>query len=256
MQTATAVAEGKYLYCIITCDGPREFSSRGIGERGDPVHMIYGDGLAAVVSDSPIVEYESSRRNMMAHTRVLEEVMQEHTLLPVRFGIIAPDEASIARQLVGAKAEALRGQLGRVEGKVELGLKAFWYEEVIFAEIVEGSPEIRRLRDSLAGRSPEETYYERIRLGELIEGEMARRREADAARILDALRPLADEIQVSPPITDRMVVNAAFLVGKEREAAFDAAVRELDAELGKRMLFKVVGPVPPYNFVSLTIGWD
>lgn len=256
MHTTTAVAEGKYLYCIIRCDGPREFGSRGIGERGDPVHLISGDGLAAVVSDSPIVEYESSRRNMLAHTRVLEEVMQGHALLPVRFGIIAPDEGAIARQLVGAKAEALRGQLERIEGKLELGLKAFWYEEVIFAEIVADSAEIRRLRDSLAGRSPEETYYERIRLGELIEGEMARRREADAARILAALRPLSVEAQVSAPITDRMVVNAAFLVDAASEAAFDAAVQALDAELGRRILFKVVGPVPPYNFVSLTIGWD
>lgn len=256
MHSATATAEGKYLYCIIRSEGEHAFSSRGIGERGDPVHLIRGEGLAAVVSDSPIVEYESSRRNMMAHTRVLEEVMREHALLPVRFGIIAPDEAAIARQLAGAKAEAIRAQLGRIEGKAELGLKAFWYEEVIFAEIVADSAEIRRLRDSLAGRSPEETYYERIRLGELIEGEMARRREADAARILEALRPLAVEAQVSPPITDRMVVNAAFLIAAADEPAFEAAVQALDAELGRRILFKLVGPVPPYNFVSLTIGWD
>jgi Gas vesicle synthesis protein GvpL/GvpF len=174
----------------------------------------------------------------------------------VRFGIIAPDEGAIARQLVGARAEALRAQLDRIEGKIELGLKAFWYEEVIFAEIVAESAEIRRLRDSLAGRSPEETYYERIRLGELIEGEMARRREADSERILAALRPLAVEAQISPPITDRMVVNAAFLIDGQHEAAFDAAVQALDVELGKRILFKVVGPVPPYNFVSLLIGWD
>lgn len=252
----TTTAEGKYLYCIIKGEAGHEFSSRGIGERGDPVQVVRGDGLAAIVSDSPIVEYESSRRNMMAHTRVLEEVMQDHTLLPVRFGIIAPDEGAVARQLCGAKAETLRTQLGRVEGRVELGLKAFWFEEVIFAEIVADNAEIRRLRDSLTGRSAEETYYERIRLGELIEGEMVRRRDADAARILDALRPLAVETQVSAPITDRMVVNAAFLVDHVGEAAFDAAVQALDAQLGKRMLFKVVGPVPPYNFVSLTIGWD
>lgn len=256
MQTATAIAEGKYLYCIIASDEAHTFASRGIGERGDDVHLIVGDGLAAVVSDSPIVEYESSRRNMLAHTRVLEEVMQAHALLPVRFGIIAPDEAAIARQLRGPKAEQLRAQLARIEGKLELGLKAFWFEEVIFAEIVADSAEIRRLRDSLAGRAPEETYYERIKLGELIEGEMVRRRETDAARIMDALRPLADEAQVNAVIIDRMVVNVAFLLPREREAAFDAAVQALDAELGKRLLFKVVGPVPPYNFVSLMIGWD
>lgn len=252
----TAVAEGKYLYCFVAADQPRSFASRGIGERGDPVHLVLGEGLAAVVSDSPIVEYESSRRNLMAHTRVLEEVMQEQTILPVRFGVIAPDAEALARQLRGERAAAIGATLAGLAGRVEWGLKAFWFEEAIFAEIVAASPEIRRLRDSLAGRSPEETYYERIRLGELIEADMARRREADAARIMDALAPLAEQARTSPVITDRMVVNAAFLLRREQEPALDAAVRALDAELGGRLMFKLVGPVPPYNFVNLTISWD
>jgi hypothetical protein len=255
MHTTTATAEGKYLYCIIRDEGAREFSSRGVGERAEPVHVIAAGGLAAVVSDSPVVEYESTRRTMMAHTRVLEEVMQGHSILPVRFGTVAPTAEAVLRQLEGPRAAEISAQLDRVSGRVELGLKAFWFEEVIFAEIVAASPEIRRLRDGLAGRSTDETYYERIRLGELIEGEMARRREADAARILDALRPLADQTLVSPPITDRMVVNAAFLLPRQREPELEAAVRALDAELGRRLLFKLVGPVPPYNFVSLSLGW-
>jgi hypothetical protein len=254
--SANTPAEGKYLYCLIRADAAREFASRGIGERGDPVYSIVGaGGLAAVVSDSPIVEYEGSRRNMMAHTRVLEEVMQEHTVLPVRFGVVAPDAAAIARQLAGARAAELISIIDSLDGKIELGLKAFWFEEVIFAEIVAQNAQVRQLRDSLAGRSAEETYYERIRLGELIEGEMAARRAADAEAILAALRPLVDDLRVNQVITDRMVLNAAFLLGREREPQFDAAVNALDAAMGKRIMFKYVGPVPAYNFVTITIGW-
>lgn len=252
----TLIAEGKYLYGIIRADQAHSFAARGMGERGDAVYTIIGNGLAAIVSNSPVIEYESSRRNMMTHTRVLEEVMQQHTVLPVRFGIVAPDTEAITRQLTGPRAQALHAALDQLEGKIELGLKAFWFEEVIFAEIVAENPAIRDLRDSLAGRSADETYYERIKLGELIEGEMRRRREADAARILDRLRPVVEQCQVSPPITDRMVVNAAFLLPREAEAALEAAINELDAVLGKRIMFKLVGPVPPYNFVNVTIGWD
>jgi hypothetical protein len=182
--------------------------------------------------------------------------MQQHTVLPVRFGIVAPDADAIIRQLTGPRAAALHAALDQLNGKIELGLKAFWFEEVIFAEIVAANPAIRELRDSLAGRSADETYYERIKLGELIEDDMRRRREADADQILDRLRPIAEECRVSPPITDRMVVNAAFLLEREAEAVLEAAINELDAELGKRMMFKLVGPVPPYNFVNVTIGWD
>lgn len=248
--------EGKYLYGIIRGTDVQHFGTRGIGERGDLVYTIVGNGLAAIVSDSPVVEYESSRRNMMAHTRVLEEAMQQHTVLPVRFGIVAPNAEAIARQLGGTRSAALHAALDQLEGKIEIGLKAFWFEEVIFAEILADNPTIRSLRDSLTGRSPDETYYERIRLGELIEAEMSQCRTADADQILNKLRPLADACQVSPPITDRMVVNAAFLLPRSAESTLEAAVHELDAQLGTRIMFKIVGPVPPYNFVNVTIGWD
>lgn len=256
MTPPTQPAEGKYLYGIICGDAPAAFSTRGIGERGDQVYTIAANGLAAVVSDSPIVEYESSRRHLMAHTRVLEEVMQSHTVLPVRFGIIAPDAAAIERQLAGARGAELSAILRRLEGRIEMGLKAFWFEEVIFNEIVAASPQIRQLRDSLAGRSAEETYYERIRLGELIEAEMARRREADAAMIIERLRPEVEELRLNAVITDRMVLNAAFLLPRDAEPALEAAINALDATVGRRIMFKYVGPVPPYNFVNVTIGWS
>ena len=84
-------SEGKYLYCVIQCDEDPRFTSLGMGERGDAVHVIRERDLAAVVSDTPIVRYEALRRNMMAHTAVIEEVMRDFTVLPVRYGTIAPD---------------------------------------------------------------------------------------------------------------------------------------------------------------------
>jgi hypothetical protein len=61
---------------------------------------------------------------------------------------------------------------------------------------------------------------------------------------------------VNKVITDRMVLNAAFLVHREQQASFDMAVQTLDAEMGKRLIFKYVGPVPPYNFVNIVVNWN
>ena len=250
--------EGKYTYCIIRSPEPRQFTTLGIGERSDVVHTVHFGSLAAVVSDSPVVEYESSRRNMMAHTRVLEEVMQEFTILPVRFGTVAPSAEAIHIQekVLKRRSGELHSLLAEMEGRVELGLKAFWYENVIFEEIVEQNPPIRRLRDSLMGRTPEETYYERIRLGEMIENAMWKKRDEDAEQILAPLRPLVYKTRANKVITDRMILNAAFLVGEARQAEFDAEVESLDEEMGKRLIFKYVGPVPPYNFVNIVVHWE
>lgn len=248
--------EGKYLYCIIRCAEPRQFTSLGIGERGDVVHTTHYKDLAVVASDSPVVQYESRRRNMMAHTKVLEEAMEEFTILPIRFGTVAPQPEAVTEKLLKPRYDELAQLLDEMEGRIELGLKAFWYEEAIFNEIVEENPPISRLRDSLVGRTPEETYYERIQLGEMIEQAMSEKREEDAEKILARLASLARETQTNDIITDRMVLNAAFLVDEEREPEFDQAVQALDAEMEHRMMFKYVGSVPPYNFVNITVYWD
>jgi hypothetical protein len=247
---------GKYMYCVIRCPEPRQFTTRGIGERGDVVHTVSFMSLAAVVSDSPVIEYDSSRRNMMAHTLVLEEVMREFTILPVRFGTVAPGVEAIQEKVLKRRYGELNGLLNEMEGRVELGLKAFWYEEVIFHEVVEENPAIRSLRDSLMGRTAEETYYDRIRLGEMVEAAMAKKRDEDAEKILARLRPLVYQTRANKVITDRMVVNAAFLVEEGRGLEFDQAIQQLDAEMGRRLIFKYVGPVPPYNFVNIVVHWE
>jgi len=247
---------GQYLYCIIHCPEPREFNSRGIWECGAPVYTVNADGLAAVASDSPDVAYERSRRNMMRHTLVLEEVMKDFTALPVKFGTVAPPHMDVgARLLIQGRDEFAR-LLDEMDGCLELGLKAVWYEDAIFAEIVDENPPIRELRDELMGRSPAETHFARMRLGEMIQSAMQTKRETDAGLILGRLSPLAVKVRENHLFSDRMVINAAFLVDRRQEPAFDRAVDDLNAEMGNRLILKYIGPAPLYNFVSISVAWD
>lgn len=248
--------EGKYMYCIIRCPETVRFSNRGLGEWGQIVYTITNQDLAVVVSDSPMMEYDNSRRNMMMHTQVLEEVMRDFTILPMRFGTIAPNATAIQQQLLQRRADELRNLLKSMEGRMELGLKAFWYEHAIFQEILEQNPTIRQFRDNLVGRTVEETYYDRIRLGEMIETAMNKKRDEDANLILSRLRPLALETRTNKIITERMILNTAFLVEREREAEFDQTIQALDGELGQRMIFKYVNNAPPYNFVNIAVRWN
>lgn len=256
---------GKYLYCIIhtplsadpgAAPEPLQLINLGIGERGDKVHTIDYMNMSAVVSDTPLQEYEESRRNMMAHTLVLEEILRQRTILPVRFGTVAPSTEAVVEQVLKRRYGGLITSFEEMDNRIELGVKAFWYEEVIFQEIIEQNPAIRTLRDSLKTHKAEETYYERIRLGEMIGAAMEKKRDEDSEKILEKLRPIVYKSRGNKVITDKMVLNAAFLVDRSREPEFDEAMRLLDAEMQKRVMFKYVGPVPPYNFVNIVIHWD
>ncbi|KAF0119113.1 MAG: GvpL/GvpF-family gas vesicle protein 1 [Rhodospirillaceae bacterium] len=151
----------KYLYAIIPTPGPETFTSPGINGPQNAVHTLTFGRLAAVVSDSPQIEYDNTRRNMMAHTRVLEEVMQTSVLLPVRFGTVASTPEIITDRLLTPRYDEFSHLLEQVRDRVELGLKAFWQEGIVFKEIIDENPDIRKRRDALQKRPLDRSHAER-----------------------------------------------------------------------------------------------
>jgi len=252
------VKTGKYLYCIIPCTAARTFDGVAIGGKDGTIHTVCHQGLAAVVSDSLVTQYQSTRQNMMAHEKVLETVMREFTLLPVRFGTVTDSASPVQdiRKLLASRSDEFKKLLREMEDKVELGVKAFWRDEkAVFEEIVAENADIRRLRNSLSGKSSEATHFGRIRLGEMVKEALERKRAREGARILLPLRRVAHSVRENEVLGDRMIVNAAFLVDRARETEFDHAVSKLDEQLSERVVFKYVGPAPPYNFVSILVNW-
>ena len=252
--------EGKYLYCIIRCSQERVLAGvTAIGTPSAPVHTVPWGGLACVVSDSTSERYEATRQNLLSHERVIEAVMQEQTPLPVRFGTVADSGSPVVsiRRLLESRAAEFERLLSEMEERVELGLKVFWRSETLaFDEIVTDDERIRTLRDALRRQPGGGSHAARMRLGEMVKTALARKKEAEAKSILAPLRAIADRIADNPVLLDRMVVNGAFLVRRDREAEFDRAVAALDEELGRRISLMYVGPVAPYNFVRIVVDWN
>jgi hypothetical protein len=49
-----------------------------------------------------------------------------------------------------------------------------------------------------------------------------------------------------------MIMNAAFLVARDKEGAFDAKVKAIGAKYDN-LTFRYTGPWPPYNFVNIRL---
>lgn len=246
--------QGRYIYGIIPRPPLLSLNLTGMDEK--PVTVVPFENLAAVVSESPVRRYEVSRDFVLRHEWVIEQVMQYYTVLPVRFGTVAANEDDIRAKLLRRHFGSLHGMLKRLDNKVELGVKVWWQHEQVFSALLEDEPELRLFRDALVTRPAAESLYERVRLGQMVEQALTTRRSYDAHRILDVLRPLAQQVRENPIGDDMMVVNAAFLVDKRRESVFDARVHSLDEDYGCLMHFRYVGPLPPFNFVSLVVTWD
>lgn len=251
--------EGKYIYCIIGTKQERNFGPIGIGGRGDEVTTIgYGD-LSMVVSNSPMTRYVVSRENMLAHERVIEEVMKEFTALPVRFCTIAMSADEI-RNLLDRRHREFKNLLRDMDHKIELGVKGLWKNmDIIFKEITEGNKEIKRLKEDIQNpvrgfsKGAKISMQAKVELGRLVEDTLKRKKEKEADRIVEALKRTAFDYKLNNTISDEMFMNAAFLVDRGREKEFDNIMDDLSDKYKKRIRFMYAGPLPPYNFVNITI---
>lgn len=249
--------QSKYIYAIIESKKPCSFEVEAIGGRGERVHTVHVNGLAAVVSSSPIVRYPVTRDNSLAHQRVVEKVMGNFTVLPVRFCTIATSVEDIRKKVLKTRFEEFKSLLSQMEGKVELGVRAMWTNpEEIFEEILKENPAIARLKEEILQEpSEQKAYAGKIKIGELVKAELEEKKEREAAELLEVLESLAEDYRENRILGDRNILNAAFLVKKVKEKAFDRKIEELEKTHGPRKKFSYIGPVPPYNFVEVVINW-
>jgi hypothetical protein len=144
---------------------------------------------------------------------LIEELMEERALLPVRYGTVVEDERAAAEAVAGRDAE-LAGRLERVRGAVELAVRAQPAE-------AEQAP---------AGG---------------VKFIQTRRAAEDAARKLhERLAAAAREAVLQP---GRELLRGAYLVPRDGVEDIVALVRALQ-EQRPELLLVCTGPWPPYSF--------
>jgi hypothetical protein len=225
-------------------------SSTGIG--GAELRQIESGGVAALVSDLPNQELQLGKEELTAHARVLENALEQGTVLPMRFGVVLESPDAVQTRVLDAHQDELQRQLAQFEGKVELRLRAIYDEQALMREIVNEDREIAQLRTRVRRTNDDASYFDRIRLGELVAAAIERKREQDTNAIIPGLEQRADAVQLSAPVHERMVFNASFLVDRDRIAEFDEAVDLVGRNHTDRMRLKYTGPLPPHSFAELS----
>lgn len=248
---ATTPQDGKYVYCIIRLDDPRHFGEIGIGG-GGTVYTVHFRGLAAVVSDTPIVIYDPTRENVLAHEFVNETVMREFTVIPMSFGTVFRSEDDVS-ELLRSTYQAFTDVLDQMQDKIEFGVKILWDRDQVLADIERENDEIRRLKDEITRNAASSTYFARMQLGRLIEAAMEEAGNRYVTDVHEQLKNVSVASRSNKVIGDRMILNAAFLVDRAHEKSFDDAVKDISRRYESLLTFKYTGPWPPYNFVNIKL---
>jgi len=247
---AVAAQPGQYVYCIIKAETPRGFGKIGIGAEPTEVYTIHYRNLAAVVSNAPPEILDSTRDNVLGHERVNETVMRDFTVIPMSFGTVFKTREDIV-ELLRSASDAFGEVLHKMQDKLEFGLKVLWDRDQAISRIEAEDENISRLKQELSTqRGP--TYFARMQYGRLVDAALQTRSERYVARILEELRDVSVASRMNKPIGDKMIMNAAFLIARDRERAFDSKIKAVASKLD-HLMFKYTGPWPPYNFVNIRL---
>ncbi len=245
-----SAGRGRYVYCIIRANVPLRFGAIGMDEQWADVYTINYKDMAAVVSDVPIVPLDSTRENVLAHERVNETVMRDHTVIPMSFGTIFKTREDIV-ELLRSAYDAFADVLNKMQDKLEFGLKVLWDRDEIVRAIEQEDEDIHRLKSEISSQRGS-TYFARMQYGRLIDAALQQRSERYVAEFLQRLRDVSVASRVNRAIGDKMIMNAAFLVQRDQEQTFDRRIKEIASHFDK-LTFKYTGPWPPYNFVNIRL---
>jgi Gas vesicle synthesis protein GvpL/GvpF len=233
-------AERVYVYGVVRTGHPLPAAARGVG--AVRIRRLPAGRLTAVVSDVP-EGLRARRRDLMAHQGLLLDLARSGPVLPMRFGMVSPDEETV-RDRLAAGRDGYLAALERLDGRCEMNVKALPAEDAL-EPLVREDPQVRRLSEQ-ARRLP--GYEASVRLGEAVAASLARRAAEAAGRALRELSALADGAVRGPDVAG-CALNVSFLVAREQDARFRAAVERFAAGHHDRVRLRLTGPLPCYSFV-------
>lgn len=242
---------GVYLYGIIQDNQARRWNLPGIGG-SEVVYTVCQEALAAIVSDGAMELYEATQENLLAHNKVLEEIMKAFWVLPLRLGTVARGEPEVKTFLQRA-SRPLHEALSQIEGKAEFDVEAEWHGDGIFKLIAEENERIREYKEHVVAVGKQAGLNEQIAMGMMVAEAINQRKAEYAKAIEETLRLLSERASPLKARTKDTVFNAAFLVPQEQRKAFEEAIYRLGDQYGKLLKFRYAGPLPCYSFVNLQV---
>ena len=163
MVATVGTDEAYYVYGIVPADAAVD--DLGDAGMGGPVLLVQHGPVGALVEAVDPERPLGRRRDLVAHSTVLNTMASRGPVLPMRFGSVVQGQDAVRDELLAPQEEHFTALLEQVGGKVQFTLRARYVLDTVLAEIVEDEPEVAELRRRTAGLPEEASHYERIRLG-------------------------------------------------------------------------------------------
>jgi hypothetical protein len=220
-----------WIYGI--CERPELPPPRRRGLAQAPLDGVRHGALLAVISRHVHPPGEPALDALWVHERVVERIMADRAVLPMRFGTRLPDDDALEAVLAARQQEFLAA-LDRVRGRVEVGVRAM-QPQALGSEPPVAIPAVPV---AMSGRE----YLEaKLRNG--------RRTEHEATALHEPLAKIAVAVSRRATQTPDELLRASYLVETANVARFRGTVERLQ-RAHEDIAILCTGPWPPYSFVG------
>jgi Gas vesicle synthesis protein GvpL/GvpF len=250
VQDTDARQSAVYVYGILPGDIELEPGAAGVGDPPGEVRVVRHGDLAALVSDVDLTRPLGRPDDLFAHEGLLDAAAAEVPVLPLRFGALVSDDDAVAEELLQAHHDEFAIALSQLEGRVEYVVRGRYDEQDILREVLGENRQAARLAKQIRGADPDATRELRIQLGEILNTEVAARREKDTRAVGDAVDGLVEASVVRPPSSELDAVYTALLVRADAADDLEETVSRLADDWAGRVDLNLIGPLAAYDFVG------
>ena len=254
-----------YVYCI-TNSPPglvRNMETKGLKS------LIFDNFYVIVkyVSESEFSE-ENFKKNLSdiqwletnarEHIRVISMIMEYSTVVPFKFGTIYNTKAGL-KKFITDYSGSLVENFHHIKGKEEWSVKIYCDRKELCVQIDELSEEAAALEKQIMASSPGKAFLLTRKKTDLIENEMDRLCKNYGQEYYNEFKNLSESTSLNNLLPkeftgrkDTMILNATFLVSKNKVTDFKSTVDTLRKRDGNSGFFiEATGPWPPFSFISI-----
>lgn len=240
---------GLYVYGVVeTVRDLQDADLSGLDEA--PVVLVESGDVAAAVSVVTLDRPPGRKRDLVAHSTVLDTLAGSGPVVPVQFGTVLPSAADVRAELLESREDELLAMLEELSGRQQFTVRGRYNEHAVLAEVVAENPDVADLRERTQGLPEGSPHGDRVRLGELVAHALEVKREQDAAIVMDAVLPHVASYAARDGATVDHMMEVAFLVEEERREAFEDALEAVAEAMHERVRLQLLGPMAPYDFVG------
>jgi len=248
----------KMIYSILSAKrNPEKLNALLVGMKGisdSDLCAVSFDEITAIVSDFKRADLIADRSNAIEYAGVIENLAQQFTVLPMRYGSVM-ESAELINKMLERNYHEFQQNLQKVENKYEFGLKIFCDSEKLKSELrIKSEADIQTPEKPATGikNSVYKDYVDKKLKEHRLEELMLTYVDSVIAKITGYLDRLNTINKFKKMASDTNIIDAVFLLDKERKDALIHVTEDLKNQYPV-LNFVLTGPWPPYNFVEIAI---